>query len=171
MKKKPCTLCKNYILKPDLKLFSDSDLSNPEVLKANNEFESQKNARRILESNNVKERPFLNYEPNFYGWCQAMFPYSRTEHGEILNKIANQEIKTEEAAKNLRDITKELNDLKNKAQKNDFSALEELNDRNAVEIGDSTGTQEYYYAIAQNVNLNNKSDTLECPLYEIKASS
>jgi hypothetical protein len=167
--KTPCVFCKNHVMKPDLKLFQDSDLSHPEVLKANNEFESQKKARRILESNNIRDRPYLNYEPEFHGWCHAMSPFSANEHGEVLESLKQAKINSEEAKQKLNEIYIQLNILKDKAKNKDKQAIYTMYQKGAIEIGNqfSTGNIEYHYAVAENVNLNNGNEEIACPLFQV----
>lgn len=168
--KTPCFFCKNCVVKPDLKLFEDSDLSHPEVLKAHNEFENQKKARRNLESDNVRNLFFLNYEPEFHPWCKGMTPFSTAEHGDILNKLKNNQILPEEAKEKLIEITGRMVVLQSRAMNGEHQAAYELFEKGAMEIGNqfSTGSLEFHYAIAAQVNLNNLSEAIGCPLFELK---
>lgn len=156
-----CKFCANRRMRPKPELFSASDLHNPQVLKAQLEWEQQDQQRKFTELQRFEEgRPF-NYEPYHYYWCEAFTPLDPELIPQLETMLSDGD--TERA----RELAKESNsrgrDLVRRAQAGDWDAVSELAKSGRATMDPVTGEIAQFYALCDQMNPEG-----QCPLFEPK---
>jgi hypothetical protein len=77
--RKICRWCVHYRMRPEVVLFSTTELAAPGVLKARNEWDQQRTQRAFQEKERVLSRQPFDYEPHYYPWCA----FHTTEAGGV----------------------------------------------------------------------------------------
>jgi hypothetical protein len=156
-----CAKCRHYRTRPNPKLFNQSDLQTPGILKAQLEWDQQQDQRANEERRRFEAGQEFVYEPFNYAWCAAYTHLGNLDASQIegalksgkrgqLHEVVEQSIEHDE-------------ERMRRAKAGDEVALQELAENGRAKMNPVTGEVMQVYELCVGKNPDG-----QCPLFEAK---